>query len=1727
MATPSGPTKSNLDIALQLAATLTQITSELEKQTEVYKHHVQLVEALCKAQECFGNLDSKKIETISDALREATGNAEKYGSKIKEATGFSGQLGESVKKVQEWASKLSVPQQFLNGFKSGFNLSTSMLGSIVRMGGTAFEVLKNIGGVLLSIPGRILDFFQGAAGGGTNEWAQALEEVRKEFGNLKIGTSANLVSMTKEMKGFTDAAGVGFNRVFGYGRAGLANLLKENLELAKGMGPLFDRMAESINKASPAFTIFRKATGLSAEAFKTLTIGAEAQGRTVQSVVDEMSVKIVQAERTFGISAKIIGRDLNEMMKDTATFGRMAPDVMIKTSAYVRKLGISIETLKKVMDKSLNFEDAAQQAASLAQAFNINIDAMKLMKEQDPTKKLDMIREGFFRTGRSVESLNIAEMKALQNTTGLSDEELRLSFSQKNRSLTQAQLAEQMKKGQKQQISQAEAMKQLAQSIERLVQSGSGMKGSFLDIFLKGFETGIRRTREFRRVVYNLQRSMRTVYFAGMEVGRMFVRLFPGIRDILGGLGEMFNPARFRNLMSKVKDTFREFFTMLQSDPRAGFERFMKRMKENFMDFFNAGSPAGGRFLTGLRKFFETVGVIFIQGLKYGLSAIADALKGIIGFLKNPSSLSQVAGAAGTGIKGAFVQAFTYAVTELRPVMAQIGALFKELFTELYNRYIQPHLRTILLTAFAFMFGPALVMGLVQGIFTGLIQTAIPLIINRFRGVANTIGQQVGGAAAQGPTTEATAVEKIKQAATQMKKLSGSLFTFVLAIGGMVGILILLAGFATSLNIDPKMLFAVLGVFAGISILFAGLIKLNFFTLIRQLGGQMGGGGAWANIAKGLGAIGLIMVGIAAIVAVSSLILSLVNPKSVELFLKVMSSMTLILIGVSVAVGILALIAAVLTGPQIAFVAQGMVYAGVLLLAIVGLAVGILPAFMEGMRGIDPSFAKAMMEVLSTFVSLVVDVSKAVALLALSGPFAAIGAIASIFTGGKDPLEQFDTVLTSVIRSATEVITLLNSMTGDPAVLAAKASVFTAISGGLAALIGPVTQLIGDISDDFFASGTAAAAASAAQSIIEVIKVLADPTTGIIPKLLDQVKLIATENVDPNKMKAAAEVYTAISTGVSEIIKSVGEMMKSLDSGFAFNPYMLVASALSMDAKLSSITEISRTILPAIKTLMTEVTKQVSDLSREITNVEALKAMGPILTSIGQIIGSVLTNITALVKGGGGGGGFSLNITFGREDVDELRNKLTEIGIFVSTISLSMRNLLRDMFGALTPLINAAPTDPAKIKGLSVVSEIIKSASSMISPIIQAIGSLIQNVKADKDISADKVREVGTQITSIIQSVVTNMTGMFQNIPTLVASLSRIPIPAGMEGKVKALAGIFDLVKSVSSIIASFTVAGANGTTRQLNVITEIFSPVMDLLTALFTDPVNSAKLVGVINALAGRQFANVRTAGERAKGIKNLFEGIKAVAEASTALVALSTAAVITPTFLDQTMTNIATILDAIVKPSYGRVANPFLNSDLFTRLSIIRRSLKGRVELVNDLKDKLTTFAGTVNAMGAAGIGTVGANIAGELQTRIENLYSALERIGTYFSATGPQARGAAIDSMLTNVTTNLSGPLMRNVRGMVAAYNHFVSEFAQVVDVGTVNASVQRVGSRLGSLRELEIKRGTMNMKLTIKVQIDAGDVTKALYSWNTQNNNNARGGEFSATAFNPMTQGEGPR
>lgn len=1658
-------TADNLKLAQQLLATMQQISMQADKQTEAYRAQAQFVDAICRAQDCFNKFDANKLNEIRDSLGNAQQTSERFGESMKKATEQGGFLSDKIKSITSKLRKLAVPAEFINGFKAGLNFTKNMLQGLMKLGGVGFGLIKDLGMIFLSIPGRIMDFFQGAAGGGSDPYRQALEDLRKEFGNLELGTSAAIKNMTESTKDLGES-GLALSRVFGYGREGLAKMLQENMELFKGMGPLGNRLAASIRGAEGEFTLFRKATNLSAEAMKSLQLTAEASGGDTAEAIRSMTKDIARAERAFGISAKEYGKDIDFMMKETATFGVMAPREMLKVSTYVKKLGVSMETLKKVMDKTMNFEDAAQQAAKLSEAFNIQIDAVKMMNEQDPTKKLDMIREGFFKAGRDIERMTVLEKKYLAEQTNMSDEEMRVAFSQKNRAVTGAALDAQMKKAQKTQISQAEAMQQLAKSIERLVQSGSAMKGGFLEIFMKGFFSGIRRTKEFRSVVYALQRSMRAVYMAGRQVGRMFVQLFPGVKQMLQGLRGLFDPARYRSLMKNVVEEFRKFFTMLKTDPRAGFENFMKNMKKLFFDFFTKGSPAGSKFLDGLKTFFKTVGIIFVQGIKYALGAMKDLLKAIIGFIKDPSSLTNAAGEMGDGLAGMFKSALVYAITELGPALKEVGGLFVELLKTLYEKYIQPHLKKIIFTALTVLFGPALVAGFVRGTIAALFGQGIPAIFKyltetRKKADSATRGgaEEDGGGGTKSPEQSAKDAEKKSGGLLKMAK---SIMAFTFAISAIMAAIIVLAALYEQFNVKPESILVMLVLFGAVTLLFYGMLKLKFFDALKELGETMKGqsGNLMKGLGVGLGVIAALMISVAVLVALGAKIISAVNPDSVDLFLDVLDSMAVLLLKLSVVVAVIALVGAAIYasgGTALAVLGAGLLTLGVLLLLIAGFATGALVAFKEGMdkANISPEYAKQVTGLLSDFVDMVIKLSSAIAELSLSAPFAAVGGAISKLFGTQNPFDALNDVLEIITDSFLSIMDSLKEMKEDPAILKARAQIFTTVATGLASLILPITEVMNSLSGGLLSFLNTNVVQKSGEALIDIITVLADKDKGIIPKLMDHLQEMSNKIEDPAKLKTTAEVFSILATGLGEIFKSVGELIGQFTiEGGMFSS--IIGSVAGIMAKFEVLDKIIYELLPMIKRTMISMIKSMVDISANITNVEGLKALGSVLTAAGNIMVSMLTAVTKVMDKEGIGGAIDSfnNLISGGSASNLSDQRLNQVSTFINSFSRSIGTMMTNILTGVTTLAERIPTDTEKLKALNAATEIIKAVTSMIGPLLSAVGTIVQA-------STKNVRTITglTAMGEFLKNLVENLTTALGNVltkqlPDLVQKLMEIPIAPGLEAKVKALKSIFDLVSTLASITSSIRIptGGKGDVTRQLNVFSEIFEPVMSLLGYLFVHPIYSGLLQLVINRLAGRGFGNLAASAGRAKGVKSIFEMVKSVADATKALTELSPTGSINPTVFTNILVSTSSIITSLTASIPG--GNPFTDRRFADMLQPMDANLKVMEPRLKRIAEKLQGVSSTAQTL--TGIRFVG----------------------------------------------------IENIRQMVSEYNQFATELSRLDtasgNTGPIEVAIRRLNTRLQGARVATIQNAAVHAQINVVVKMEAGELTSALHTYSTQRN-----------------------
>ena len=102
----------------------------------------------------------------------------------------------------------------------------------------------------------------------------------------------------------------------------------------------------------------------------------------------------------------------------------------------------------------MNFDNAAKSAAQLGQAFGMALNPLQMMKNaaKDPLANLEMLRKSMFNAGKSSETMNAAQLRLLASSTGLSEEEARLMFSQKNRGKS----AKDLKRAAKDQLTDAQ-----------------------------------------------------------------------------------------------------------------------------------------------------------------------------------------------------------------------------------------------------------------------------------------------------------------------------------------------------------------------------------------------------------------------------------------------------------------------------------------------------------------------------------------------------------------------------------------------------------------------------------------------------------------------------------------------------------------------------------------------------------------------------------------------------------------------------------------------------------------------------------------------------------------------------------------------------------------------------------------------------------------------------------------------------------------------------------------------------------------------------------------------------------------------------------------------------------------------------------------------------------------------------------------------------------------------
>jgi hypothetical protein len=728
-----------------------------------------------------GDVASQKdgITDLNDALAEMAGKSD-------EAADKQSKLG---KQVTVAAMAMAGLKGFAGGLSQGFSVLTNGIGGLAS---GMFNLAEGaVGAVMGAWEGLIGMAYKVRAG--SQALRQSFEDVRGVFGDIASNEGKAVIDTFGDLKGsFQEVSGLGISQVFGHGPDGLAKAMAAVSEIAADMGNKLNMLSSQLADNAAALMIMNKGLGLTGSAMANLTLMAQAGGDDMQTALEETAQMTMYLSKQYGISGKAIGKNLNELTKDMSTFGGMSRAELTATAAYAEKLGVSIGTIGAQFDKFGDFEGAAMGAAKLGEAFGMNVDAMELMDKAGTAEGIDLLRESFAETGKSLEDMSTAERKYFEDLSGLKGDELFAAFDPANADLSFDEMkadAEAATEAMSPEDAMAAAAKSISKSVENMTKESTG----FLDSFFGGFAAGLGETQAFKDIMASITTAMEAVF----QIGRELAKAIFG-KDGIFGKEAGAAADGFQDLMDGIVQVFRDFSRLFKEFLNGGdASTFVDGMTASIGKLFEGGGAIGGlgdMLKNGLMKAFELIGELVPALIEKLADMLISAADGISGAGGPPSALG-----------GAFMDMMDKI---WGPLTEKLLPALGQFFSSLWDK-VSPIVMPIVYDALYYIMMWSLAKAAAQAILVGglgLIGGAIKSLFTKAKG---DVAKQQGGM----DDAVKEAGEVINETADlDSGKIMKAAKNFIIMAGTfMVGLLLFAAGLAGAAYILHKTKWSDLG----------------------------------------------------------------------------------------------------------------------------------------------------------------------------------------------------------------------------------------------------------------------------------------------------------------------------------------------------------------------------------------------------------------------------------------------------------------------------------------------------------------------------------------------------------------------------------------------------------------------------------------------------------------------------------------------------------------------------------------------------------------------------------------------------------------------------------------------------------------------------------------------------------------------------------------------------
>ena len=1353
---------SQLDIEGQINAALKKRSEILKAQSKYLSGQVQIAMEMCNAMNCEGLEGMQdRLAEIQEGMKSAADEAKKLeqsaagaGESMKKAAGGATKKGGALSKVFSPMGGMfaGLGVGMMSAFKGATNMVGGFLSSAMRIPG----IIGNVGKALITLPFSLLNnltSLAAGAGGGVSALRQAMEEVREEFGSLAKNEGKQVMdgfnSMKSQMKEMSKQS-PRLAKHFGYGSEGMANRLKATSEQMKDLGVNMHQFGKDVAQNSGYLHVYRKGLGLTGDAFAAMGTLAATKGKGLTETVHEVGSMAINMGKQFGIGPKELSKSMATMAGDVANFGTLSVKQLGALAVYTKKLGIEAKELTGVIDKFDNFEDAAKSASQLSSAFGMNIDAMKMMKEQDPGKRMDMLRESFQATGKSVEDLSRQELKLLSAQMGLSEEAAKRALSS---DLDYDELTAGADDAEAKTISQAEAMKELADSLKQVFGGGGGGPKTFMEALTSGFKKGIMRGKGMRKMFSNIRKSMRQTYLFGKDLGKMFIEMFPGIQDMIKGLTELFSPARFKKLRTDLLGAFKQLFVDLRTDPQAGVENFSERIKKIFGDFFDSSKGPGKTFMKGLKTFGKTVLLLILNLIPVLMKGFASLIKKLADFIKDPSAFADAGVGISDGLNKALMQAWEN-IKMTAPILGEaFGALWeavKPSLGKLWNK-IWPYLLSAVILKSVIAVAANMTLGTVFGVL--------------FKGFAKLFGGAMSkGAAAGGKKAEKTMtkgggfINSLKKVIRDIAKLK---ISDVMKAIANVAILIIflgvsLVGLAFALKTAVNMVADVDS--TKLAIMTALLIATMMSMLPISQAAIALKAVSWKDMAVAVVKIGIAMGGLALLTLAVAAAISIMPEIGMGQIINFFAVLGTIFIASAIAIAL-----AIPVG-NLAKSMGGQLVQGLVILGAVMVGLGVIGGIVGGILSLIPNpggVAKLMnaISILLITTALMLPIAGGLGLMLMSFPFGTAGI--GVLLAGFGVLATMVTALVGSVLPAIKEIA--NAKIENPDKVKTVVDMIVNVINAIANFTGQFARVLEALKPPpESASDQMAKNIIAAKDLLDAL--LKNGINQVIEKIISLSKSTDITGMGVQAAQAVAAVLSAIGSIMGAIQPNQG-MMKDVMAGIDdddVDEFMRAASTFT--ANTSS----------GLNTLMDKLTAKGGLLSDEFIQsankitgpgIEFVKAIVPLFGAIGSMTQALQPDpkIFQAIKG-----------AIDDDDYDDFMREMTRF-------SSSMGSQFTKMIGAFAPAMKKViDAVGGMIKAIPAGKEkTLEAVGPIIGPLFTAMGEMMSGVfpivnAVIKGASDNKGRINTRKLKSMTESIGAMFTAMGDSLAKMGPSLGKL-----------------------------------------------------------------------------------------------------------------------------------------------------------------------------------------------------------------------------------------------------------------------------------------------------------------------------------------------------------------